>query len=258
MKILFPVAAALAAACITTAPAVARASKTPTGFILKSLKANGAAYPYAVYVPRNYDSSKKWPLILFLHGSGESGADGLKMCQVGIGSAIQMNAEKWPFIVVFPQKPNIPDQWEVHEAAVMAMVAQARKDYNVDGSRLYLTGLSQGGHGSWVIGARHADLWAAVAPICGYGMERRADANNPPKETDADLGRALKDTPVWAFHGLADTVVDPQQTKDLVAAVEAAGGRPKATYYPGVNHDSWDKAYHDEDLGAWFLSHSRG
>jgi predicted peptidase len=279
--------AALVAAfvCILATGAFAADAKPVSGFLTETLTQGGQTFPYVVYVPRNYDASKKWPLILFLHGAGESGADGLKMVQVGIGSAIQLNPEKWPFIVVFPQKPNIVDPWEKYDGAVMAMVNRARKDYNVDGSRLYLTGLSMGGHGTWILGARHADLWAAVAPICGYAGLPDSDPAQPldaaypdikdpnlrlllagswpngrdihPATVD-EMARDLKDMPLWAFHGEADQTVPVEESRRLVAAVKAAGGSPKLTTYPGVDHNAWDRAYRTEDLAAWFLSHKKG
>lgn len=257
-------AAALGVAALASATPAEAAETRPTGFLFKTLKHGNRDYKYVVYVPREYDGKKPWPTIMFLHGAGESGADGVRPMIVGLGSAIQLAPEKWPFLVIFPQKADIRHQWEQHEAAVMAMLERTRKEYKVDADRTYLTGLSQGGHGSWVIGAHHADVWAAVAPICGYagGFLRRApdhpaDLPLPFTGTPEELGGPLKDVPLWAFHGDADSIVPVQETKDLVAAVEKAGGKPKMTIFPGVDHNSWDKAYREMDLAAWFLSHSR-
>lgn len=261
---MFALAAAGAALAATAFAAEPRAQGTPTGFLFKTLKHGDRDYKYAVYVPREYDPARAWPTIVFLHGAGESGTDGLKPVIQGIGSAIQWNAEAWPFLVVIPQKPEIRHQWEQHEPAVMEMLKQARNDYRVDADRIYLTGLSQGGHGAWVIGASTADTWAAIAPICGYAgkFTRRdpdlpADLPQPFTGTPDDIGKALNDVPLWAFHGDADPIVPVQETKDLVAAVEKAGGKPRMTLFPGVDHNSWDKAYREMDLAAWFLSHRR-
>lgn len=235
-----------------------------TGFLFKTLTVDKHDYPYTVYVPRNYDGSKPTPLILFLHGAGECGSDGWKPVMQGIATAIMQDISKWPFIVIIPQKPDVKYAWEQYDDAWMEMLKVARKDYNIDASRLYLTGLSQGGHGTWALGAKHADLWAAISPICGYGGGKWPDAPTPEgllpafNGSDADLGTALKDMPVWAFHGEADSVVPTQNSRDIVAAIKAAGGSPKLTTYPGVDHNSWDKAYRTEDLGAWFLSHKKG
>src|SRR5262249_11286470 len=113
-----------------------------------------------------------------------------------------------------------------------------------DEKRVYLTGLSQGGHGTWMIAADHPELWAAIAPICGYLEPKR-------------VIEKIKSIPVWCFHGEADDAVPGRQTSDLAAAAKAAGGDVKITTYPGVGHNSWDKAYREEKLGAWFLEHTR-
>jgi predicted peptidase len=279
--------AAFAAAfvCVLAAGAFAADQKPPTGFLAETLTQGGQTYRYVVYVPRNYDATRQWPLILFLHGAGECGTDGWKHVGVGLGAAIVANAAAWPFIVVLPQKPELVNAWEEYDEPLMAMVAKARKDYNVDGNRLYLTGLSQGGHGTWILGARHADMWAAIAPICGYAGLPDSDpaqkletaypaitdpglrallsrswpngTNIHPATVD-EMARDLKDMPLWAFHGEADQTVPVQESKRLVAAVKAAGGDPKITTYPGVDHNSWDRAYRTEHLGDWFLSHTKG
>lgn len=216
----------------------------PTGFLFRDLKHQEKTYRYIVYVPRNYDPQKEWPVILFLHGMGECGSDGVRQMAQGIGTAIQQNPSKWPFLVVMPQKPDMRDAWEDHDEAVMAILDTVLKEYSVDRSRQYLTGLSQGGHGTWVLGARHADRWAAIAPICGYG---------DPKA----IAPALKSVPIWCFHGEDDKVVPVSQSQAICEAIKTEGGNPKLTTYPGVGHNSWDKAYREEALDRWFLEHRR-
>jgi predicted peptidase len=144
----------------------------------------------------------------------------------------------------------------------MALVEAARARWPIDADRVYLTGLSQGGHGAWVLGARHADLWAAVVPVCGYiatgSRERRvpvaaAAFNGSPGE----LAPSLSKLPVWAFHGAADSIVPVAETESMVAALVAAGGDPKMTLFPGVDHGSWDPAYRDSGLAAWLLAQRR-
>ncbi len=233
-----------AAAAIGLLAVQAATAQPATGFLSKTITHEAASYKYAAFVPPSYDASKKWPVIVFLHGAGECGTDGFKQVAQGVGSAILWDVAKWPFIVLFPQKPVLRDAWEKYDGAVMAMLDAAKKEWQVDTSRLYLTGLSQGGHGTWAIGAMHKDLWAAIAPICGYG---------DPKE----FAEPLKAMPTWVFHGDADTAVPVKQSNDIVAALTAAGGKPKLTVYPGVGHNSWDKAYRDEKLYDWFLEHKR-
>lgn len=231
-----------------------------TGFLFETLQLDGRSYPYAVYVPRAYDPATAWPLVLFLHGRGESGADGSRMLAQGLGPALQGDPASWPALVVLPQKPTGDTEWEQHEAALLALVARVRARYRVDPDRLYLTGLSQGGHGSWVLGARHAGLWAAVVPICGYGPARQAPRPGlPPPFTGspAELAAALRETPVWAFHGADDDVVPAEETRRLVRALEEAGGEPRVTILPGVNHGAWDPAYRNPALPRWLLAQRR-
>lgn len=219
-------------------------ARVPTGFLFKNLVQTDGTFRYAVFVPRDYDAAKKWPVIVFLHGAGECGSDGAKHIAQGIGMAILWDVEKWPFIVVLPQKPEIRDQWEKYDTAVMEMLKQTQKNYSVDAFRIYLTGLSQGGHGTWSLGAKHANVWAAIAPICGYG-------------DPVEIAPALKSMPVWCFHGGADTTVPVKQSQAMVDAIKAEGGNPKLTVFPGVGHNSWDKAYREEKLYDWFLSNKR-
>jgi predicted peptidase len=236
---------AIAAVVLASGATVSAAPpRVQTGFLFCDLTMAEKRYPYVVYVPRNYEPNRKWPVILFLHGAGECGSDGQKQVLQGIGSAILQDASRWPFIVVMPQKPEVRDAWEDHDAAVIAMLDAVIREYAIDTSRQYLTGLSQGGHGTWAIGARHADRWAAIAPICGYG------------DPEAIAPR-LKDMPIWCFHGDADPAVPLAQSEKMVEAIKAAGGSPKLTVYPGVGHNSWDKAYREEPLGEWFLEHTK-
>ena len=233
----------LSACCATkTASRGGSAGGAPTGFVFNSVSVNGQTIDYAVYVPRGYDAHKPMPAILFLHGSGESGTDGVKMIGQGLPKEITWNAGKWPFIVVIPQKPVEEKQWEAYDAPVMAALEKVAQRYNVDRTRVYLTGLSQGGHGCWTYGAAHPGVFAAIAPVCGYG-------------DPAEVASKLTGVPIWAFHGDADDVVNPDQTRKMVAAILAAHGDAKMTIYPGVNHGSWEKAYADPVLPEWLLAH---
>lgn len=239
---------------LPSAPAIA------TGFLHKTLESGGVNFKHVVYVPRGYTASKNWPCILFLHGRGECGSDGLKQVAQGLGQAILANEAAWPFIVVMPQKPDADKQWEDYDGAVMDMLDAAKKEYKIDEDRVYLTGLSQGGHGAWALGGLHRDVWAAVAPICGYGA---FGADRGPEEKAANwLASGIRDLPVWAFHGEADDVVKPAHTRAIEEALKTLGAKnAKFSYYPGVNHNSWDRAYREEKaeggLAAWFLAHTR-
>ncbi len=127
-----------------------------TGLLFKSIVAGGVERRYAVLVPRGYDATRAFPLIVFLNGRGECGTDGQRQTMVGLGPAAMLAPEKWPFIIVFPQKPDQDSAWIDHDELVLATLNAARRDYRVDEARVYLTGLSQGGAGTWAIGSRHA------------------------------------------------------------------------------------------------------
>ena len=225
----------------------ALAEPVQTGFLDKAVTVQGAEHRYVVYVPRDYSKDKKWPVILFLHGAGERGTDGEKQSQVGIGSAIRMAPERFPAVVVMPQcAPN--QNWgkdEMIEFAVKAL-DQTVTDYNGDTDRLYLTGLSLGGFGTWAIGAKYPDKFAALAPVCGGG-----DPKSMPDK--------LKAKPIWIFHGEADPTVPVARSREMVEAFKAAGSTSvKYTEYPGVGHNSWDKAYAEKELTDWMFAQKKG
>jgi len=252
--------AVVAAACATT-PAN-EDSAPSTGFVYSSLELGDRAYPYALYVPRSYDASRAWPLILFLHGRGECGNDGSRQLSVGLAPELLAQPERWPFLALFPQKSAKDDEWEQHEAALLAMLDEISGRYNVDPNRVLLTGLSQGGHGAWVLGARHPERWAAIVPVCGYpAAPPRApvEGHLPPpfRGSAAELAPALSRLPIWAFHGDADETVPVAATLELVEATRRAGGSPKLTVFPGVGHNSWDPAYRDPQLSEWMLQQVR-
>ena len=252
--------AVVAVACATS-PSNKGAAPT-TGFVYSSLEHAGRSYPYALHVPRGYDAERAWPLILFLHGKGECGRDGSRQLSVGLGPELLARPERWPFLVLFPQKPGAEEEWEQHEAALLAMLDTVADRYNVDPNRVLLTGLSQGGHGTWVLGARHPQRWAALVPICGYASapprQRAGDHFAPAfRGSAAELAPALAALPIWAFHGEADETVPVAATLELVEATRRAGGSPKLTVFPGVGHNSWDAAYRNPQLSEWMLQQVR-
>jgi predicted peptidase len=227
----------------------AHAGAPPTPFELHHLKVKGDSLPYAVWLPPGYDAARRWPCIVFLHGSGESGTDGLKPTLQGIGPALLEHPDRWPFIVLFPQKPTEDEEWEEREAFVLKLLATAEKTWAVDPDRVALAGISQGGHGAWVFGARHSNLWSCLVPVCGYGRARTV------------ASRAWR-LPTWAFHGLRDDVVNPQDTRDIVADLaqrkkNAGLPEPKLTLYPDLNHGCWMAAFGEPELPKWILEQKR-
>ena len=211
-----------------------------TGFLNKTIDWEGTPVKYIVYVPKQYNPEKPHPTILFLHGAGERGDDGQAQAKVGLGAAIRKAEDKWNYIVIFPQVPK--NKWFPDiEKLVLAMVDKTRKEYKVDEKRLYITGLSMGGFGTWDLMCRHPGLFAAGIPICG-GADTAAVAK-------------IAKVPIWAFHGDKDNAVPIKGSQEMIDAIKAAGGNPKFTIYPGVGHNSWDKAYQEENLNEWFLQH---
>ena len=196
---------------------------------------------YLLYLPADYDKSDaKWPLILFLHGAGERGDD-LRQVEVH-GPPKIVKQKDMPFIIVSPQCPK-GSWWPKQNEVLINLLDDIVSRYNVDESRIYLTGLSMGGYGSWSLGCDHPERFAAIAPICGGG--------------EPFFARKLKNTPVWAFHGAKDNVVGLKKSEEMVNAIKKAGGDVKLTVYPQAGHDSWTETYNNPELYEWFLKHSK-
>jgi predicted peptidase len=231
-------------ACLLPAAALSD-DKPATGFVDKTFKnADGHESPYVVFVPHNYDGTKEYPVILFLHGAGETKGGKKMPAEVGIGPAIKKQEKTFPFITIIPQAET--RGWQAsgpNAKRALAMLDEVAKEYKTDPKRVYLTGLSMGGMGTWSLAAAHPDKWAAIVPICGRG--------------DPKTGETIKDIPTWAFHGDADKTVPPSGSREMIEAIKKAGGKPKYTEYPGVGHNSWDMAYGTKELWAWLLEQKR-
>ena len=192
-----------------------------------------------VSLPEGYDADpdRDWPLLLFLHGAGERG-DSLAVVAVHGPLKERAAGRDLPFVIVAPQVPT-GSRWTVGRvaAALDAAIAQ----YRIDESRVYLTGLSMGGFGTWEAIMRMPERFAAAVPICGGGLP---------------LGiEAARDVPVWAFHGAMDPVVPIEMSVGMVRTLRNAGGDVRFTVYPDAGHDSWSEAYASDDLYTWLLSH---
>jgi predicted peptidase len=209
-----------------------------TGFLDRSVAFNGRERRFIVYVPLG--TAEPLPAILFLHGRGECGADGLFQLINGLMPAIVEKRSVWPFLAVFPQKAEADAEWFDERPMLEAVLSAIDKEFRVDPHRRYLTGLSQGGRGSLRLAKRLPWQFAAVAAVCGWADPLVA-------------GQELKDIPVWLFHGEDDTVIPCERSKEIASAIETAGGTCKLTLYPGVGHNAWEKAYQNEGLADWFL-----
>jgi len=198
---------------------------------------------YLMHTPAGYDAdaTREWPLVLFLHGAGERGDD-LERVKANGPPMMAARGDDLPYLLVSPQCPvdEIWNPWALH-----GLLDAIEREYRVDRSRVYVTGLSMGGYGTWAVAAAAPDRFAAVAPICGGAAM--------PFWTVM----ALKDTPVWAFHGSDDRVVALSESVDAVEMVRLAGGDARLTVYEGVGHDSWSATYADEGFWEWMLGQRR-
>lgn len=197
---------------------------------------------YLLYLPKGYDKDEKsWPLMVFLHGAGERG-DNLDKVKFHGPPKLVDQGKDLPFIIISPQCPE-GKWWPGFGEHVRALIEETVENYRVDESRIYLTGLSMGGYGTWSIASIYPERFAAIAPVCGGGSR--------------SMGRRLKDVPIWAFHGAKDNVVPLQKSQEMVDAVNKAGGNAKLTVYPEAGHDSWTETYNNKKLYEWLLSHSK-
>ena len=203
---------------------------------------------YLLFLPREYgaQAERRWPLILFLHGAGERGDDLEILKRHGIPHIAEQYPD-FPFVAVSPQCPD-RSWWQMQIVTVGLLLSQVVTTLAVDTDRVYLTGISMGGFGAWYLGARHPERFAAVAPICGYGLSSRGF---PARVC------SLKDVPVWTFHGAQDNVVPLSDTQKLVNTLRACGGGVRFTVYPDAGHNSWTRTYENPDLYEWFLRHVR-
>jgi len=238
-----------------------------TGFLPRSVEVDGVSYPYQVFVPASWTPAKSWPVIFYLHGAGESGSDGVSQLERGLPAAIRGNPD-FPAVVVMPQCERSA-WWGTPEMEAQAFRAldAAMAEFHGDPARLYLTGISMGGYGTWAFGYKYPGKFAAIVPVCGgvvsFGRRRipvpdwHPDAKAP-DDPYTETARGIGKTPVWAFHGAEDPRVPVTESRQLTAALEAAGGEVRYTEYPGVAHNSWDRAYAEPELIPWMLSKTNG
>src|ERR671933_75680 len=203
---------------------------------------------YLLYMPENTgnDTARTWPLLIFLHGRGARGDDPDVIKSFGPPSLIEAGREL-PFVVLAPQCP-LDTTWPLQTDALNALWDEALAYYPVDPERVYLTGVSMGGYGTWNWAASDPKRFAAIAPICGGGSWL---FEFPEKVC------ALKEVPVWAFHGAKDEVVPIRESEVLVNTLRACGGNVRFTVYPDAAHDSWTETYNNAELYEWFLRHRR-
>ncbi|QDU30003.1 Prolyl oligopeptidase family protein [Anatilimnocola aggregata] len=221
--------------------------------------AGGEKLNYRLLKPKDYDPNKKYPLVLFMHGAGERGDDNKRQLVHGMNDfASDEVMAKYPAFVVAPQCPNgkkwvevdwgaakhtAPEKPSISLQLTFETLDAIAKEFSIDDKRIYVTGLSMGGYGTWDSIERKPDYFAAAAPICGGG--------------DVEQAKKLTKLPIWAFHGDKDTAVKPERSRDMIAAIKAAGGEPKYTEYPGVGHNSWTATYRNPEFYAWLFAQKK-
>ena len=234
-------------------------------FLARQLEFEGRQFRYQVFVPAATAAPHgARPLVLFLHGSGERGDDGLKPTLAGIGPWLTQNMDTFPALVVFPQVPE-GEEWRGRNASMaLAVLDAASKEFAADPQRIYLTGISMGGYGSWELALTRPNQFAALVPICGALRAPRAD--RPGLMVDQVAGATdpyqstvsrLRDLPTWIFHGALDELVPTTDDRAIAAASRQMGAGFRYTEYPDVHHNAWDATYRNPAMWEWMLSQKR-
>lgn len=197
---------------------------------------------YLLFLPQEYgrEADRRWPLILFLHGIGERGSDLETVKRHGLPKLLEERPD-FPFVVVSPQCPA-EGLWDVE--ALDALLDELLGSLAVDPDRVYLTGLSMGGYGTFALGLASWQRFAAIAPVCGGGMPLLVRPEH----------RSIS---AWVFHGAKDPVVPPSESERMVAALRGVGAEVEFTLYPDAGHDAWTETYSNPELYRWFLRHRR-
>ena len=259
--------ALLLLAILTLAGAgAARAAEPPSGFLERTVRIGDRGHAYKVYVPPGFDRARSWPVVLFLHGAGEAGTDGVQQTEVGLGRVLRSDPARFPVVAVFPQIPR-GAVW-LGDAARMATAAldQTIAEFRGDPDRISLAGLSLGAYGAWVLAYDTPERFAAIVSVAGgiVPPERtRARLTQLPPALEAEdpyaaTAARVKRIPAWLFHGADDPTVPVTESRRLVAALKAKGGAPRYTEYEGVAHNAWDRAVAEPELSPGLLSQRRG
>lgn len=207
---------------------------------------------YRLFVPKNYSRTKKYPLVVYLHGGGGRGSDNLKQIEGGNGYLIDFFTQsetqsRFPSFVVAPQSP-VTEGWVEYDSVtpnrqvrlVFELIRDIQRSYSIDDNRLYVAGQSMGGFGAFAMISEYPRLFAGAVALCGGGDESKAV-------------RFIK-TPVWAFHGEKDESVKVERSRNIVAAIRKAGGQAKYTEYAGEGHNIWIKVVKEPELLPWLFA----
>ena len=226
-------------------------------FVARTVTVDGVPRKYQVWVPVAYDRTRKWPAIVFLHGSGERGDDGEKQITVGLGRALRDGKVDAQAIVVFPQCPE-GQRWVEATPRKIAIVAldAAEREFAIDRDRVALTGMSMGGAGAWMLAARYPKRWSALATVCAYIHRPPSvpDLDNPTTETYDQFAKRVPNIPIWIFHGSDDPVVPVTESREMARAL---GPRAAYTEFAHTGHNAWDPAYTQTHVVSWLVSQRR-
>jgi predicted peptidase len=233
---------------ISAAGSSVLAQEQRSGLLTRTAKVGAATYDYQVYVPAKLREQSKLPVILFLHGIGQRGEGGFVPAQGGANAMLRSYLEQIPAIVLLPQCRK-GRYW--HDPEMERMVTESLRqtvaEFGADEARLYLTGVSMGGFGAWHMASKHPGKFAALVPICGGSPLVAADRFTP-------IARGVGRTPVWVFHGADDRIVPVSESRQMVAALKAAGGQVRYNEYAGVGHNVWLKVLAEPELLPWMLT----
>ena len=199
-------------------------------------------FNYVLNLPKDYDETKKYPLVFFLHGAGERGDDLDVACRHGYMKHVREEGAEYPFIFVGPQCPN-GKYWACYTESLFAFLDYICETLPVDRDRIYLTGLSMGGTGTWMLAMAEPERFAAIAPICGSGI--------------CWYGGQLVNTPIMVYHGDCDDVVPIGDSIEMLQSVNKRGGHAEIKICYGLGHNAWDIAYKGDELANWLLSHKK-
>jgi predicted peptidase len=231
-------------------------------FSKRCMTLDGVETVYRLFEPPGAAASDPLPLLLFLHGAGEAGSDGLRQTTVGIGSAVRRDPDRFPLRVLFPQASRGYGWRGFNLAAAVGALADVIASRATDADRLYLTGISMGGYGTWLLAMQQPERFAAIAPVCGGldvsgAIASGAITGRSAADLHDEAAARIAAVPQWVFHGARDEVVPVAESRKMVAALERAGAEVRYTEYPEVRHDAWEAAYAEPQLIPWMLARRR-
>ena len=199
-------------------------------------------FKYVKYLPKDYDPNKKYPLVFFLHGAGERGDDLDVACRHGFMKHVRETGKEYPFIFIAPQCPA-EKYWACYTESLFAFLDFICEELPIDRDRIYLTGLSMGGTGSFMLAMAEPERFAALAPVCGSGIMWYAEK--------------LVNFPVYMYHGDCDDTVPVQESVTMLAKINEKGGNAQLKILYGVRHNAWDVAYAGDELTEWLLAQKK-